>query len=94
MLTRIFAGQHQLQLAGDGDRILKEGLKKIAHPVQQQSVGILLLDLHVVLHHWGQIVPIDGVVVGVAHRVLGQPLGNWGWVSSAGEPGMGDVNNR
>jgi hypothetical protein len=56
-------------------RILKEGFKKIAHPIQQ-GVGILLLERHVVLHHRGQIVPIDGAVVGVAHRVLGQPLGN------------------
>jgi hypothetical protein len=45
LLTGIFAGEHQFQLAGNGDGILKEGLEKVAHPIQQQRMGILLLEL-------------------------------------------------
>ena len=47
----LLSGQRQLQLPGGGHGILKEHLVEIAQPVEKETVGILLLRLHVMSHH-------------------------------------------
>ena len=45
------AGQRQLQLARGGEGVVVEHLVEIAHAVEQNLVGVLLLDLKILLHH-------------------------------------------
>jgi hypothetical protein len=44
-------GQRDVQRLGRRDRIVEEHLVEIAHPVEQQRVRILRLDLQVLRHH-------------------------------------------
>ena len=44
-------GQSNVQSFGCGDRIIKEHLVKIAHPVKQNGAGILRLDFQILRHH-------------------------------------------
>ncbi len=37
--------QRDVQRGGSGDRIIKEHLVKIAHPIEEQSIGVVRLDL-------------------------------------------------
>ena len=53
ILAQVFAalGQGDIQRLGRGDRVVEEQLVEIAHPVEQQGIGIALLDLEELGHH-------------------------------------------
>ena len=51
-----FPCQGKLQLTGYNLCILEKHLKKISQTVEQNTVGILLLCLHILLHHGGQFI--------------------------------------
>jgi hypothetical protein len=50
MMTAL--GQCDVQGGRRGYRILEEHLIKIAHPVEQQTIRIGLLDFQILGHHW------------------------------------------
>ena len=46
-------GEHNVQGGRDCNGIVKKGFVKIANPEEQQKIGIPLLDLQILPHHWG-----------------------------------------
>ena len=52
-LSAVAAGQRQFQFTRDQNGIVKEHLIKIAQTIKQNIIAALLLDLEVLLHHWG-----------------------------------------
>ena len=62
------AGERELKLARGRFGILEEKLVEIAHAIEEQSIGIFLLDFHVLPVHGGKL----GLVL--AHGILPGPL--------------------
>ena len=48
-------GQRYVDEFGRAPRVVVEQLVEIAHPVEQQLVGMLCLDAKILLHHWAVI---------------------------------------
>ena len=68
-LAAILARQYQFQLAGEGLGILEEGFVKVPHAIEQHSMGILRLGLHVMTHHRRQLLPIHrSIIIAILRR--------------------------
>ena len=63
-LVLVAGGQGQIQLSGRRAGVGAEHLVEVAQTEEQNGVGILLLDLHILAHHGGQLCHADASFVG------------------------------
>ncbi len=75
-LATLFAGEYQLQFPSNGDAIFKEGFEKVTDSIEQEGMGILLLNLHIVTHHRCQVIGIHILAIGIADSVFRQTFWN------------------
>ena len=52
--TAVASRESQLQLGGRKHGIIKEHLVEISETVHEDGILVVILDRHVLLHHWGK----------------------------------------